>query len=61
MSGAKKVGDKLYLSSPTKNSTKGRRKKQQAVTAPAAFDQMSAINMGMNNQSYDDDEGVSLV
>lgn len=59
MVAAKKVGDKMNLSSPTKNSTKGRSRKKQAVVAPAAFEQMSAVNMGMGNQSYDDDEGVS--
>ncbi|GMH62428.1 hypothetical protein TL16_g03470 [Triparma laevis f. inornata] len=57
MVAAKKVGDKMNLSSPTKNSTKGRSRKKQAVVAPAAFEQMSAVNMGMGNQSYDDDEG----
>ncbi|GMI06146.1 hypothetical protein TrVE_jg2421 [Triparma verrucosa] len=57
MVAAKKVGDKINLSSPTKNSSKGRSRKKQAVVAPAAFEQMSAVNMGMGNQAYDDEEG----
>jgi hypothetical protein len=64
MSVAKKVGDKLFIASPSKNSRKGRKKKP-TVTAPAAYELSDQLQNSLNEMSgggadnYDYGQGQS--
>ncbi|GMI46774.1 hypothetical protein TrCOL_g2001 [Triparma columacea] len=50
MNVAKKVGDKQFLASPSKNSKKGRKKKP-TVTAPAAYELSDQLQNSLNDMS----------
>jgi len=52
---AKKVGDKQFLASPTKNSKRGRKKKP-TVTAPAAYELSDQLQNSLGNVSADNND-----